>query len=120
MTKNNPSMAETQSPKRQKSTHDLPDLKNVNQKKTQTAIINDNLIKLNINRKADNFHSVKKRSVEIKAIEYSNKVQEEEMLDSKINRKLRNSNEITIPSILTREHTQVKMPYLKCHCKYQE
>ena len=98
---NNPSMA-----KRQNSIHDLPDLKNVNQKKTRTAIINDNLIKLNINRKADNFHSGKKRSVEIKAIENSNKVQEEEMLDSKINRKLRNSNEITIPSILMREaHT---------------
>ena len=95
---NNPSMA-----KRQKSIHDLPNLKNVNQKKTQTAIINDNLIKLNINRKADNFHSVKKRTVEIKAIQNSNKVQEGEMLDSKINRELRNSNEITIPSILMRE-----------------
>ena len=103
MAKNNPSMAETQSQKRQKSTHDLPNLKNVNKKKTQTAITNDNLIKLNMNRKADNFHSVKKRTVEIKAIENSNKVLEEEMLDSKINRKLRNSNEITFPSMLMRE-----------------
>ena len=101
MAKSNPSMVETQSQGRHKSGHNLPELKIIKQKKTRIALINDHLVKLN--NEADNVHSVKKRAVEIRAYDNSNKVLEEETLDSKIKKKMINSNETLVQ--LSEAHT---------------